>query len=78
MQFQSDISNVEVIRPSLAEATAQGAAFLAGLAVGFYKSRDELKAIVSVKDSFKPCIEEQKRKELLNGWNNAVNACKNA
>lgn len=78
MQFQSDISNVEVIRPSLAEATAQGAAFLAGLAVGFYKSRDELKAIVSVKDSFKPCIEEQKRKELLNAWNNAVNACKNA
>jgi len=78
MQFQSDISNVEVIRPSLAEATAQGAAFLAGLAVGFYKSRDELKAIVSVKDSFKPCIGEQKRKELLNGWNNAVNACKNA
>ncbi len=78
MQFQSDISNVEVIRPSLAEATAQGAAFLAGLAVGFYKSRDELREIVSVKDSFKPRIEDKKRAELLNGWNNAVNACKNA
>lgn len=78
MQFQSDISNVEVIRPSLAEATAQGAAFLAGLAVGFYKDRDELRTIVSVKDSFKPTIECEARAILLDGWNNAINACKKA
>lgn len=76
MQFQSDISNVEVIRPELTEATAQGAAFLAGLAVGFYKDRDELKSIVSGKDSFSPTIDKEKRAELLMGWQNAVGACK--
>ena len=76
MQFQSDISNVEVIRPSLTEATAQGAAFLAGLAVGFFKDREELKTIITGKDSFVPSIDENKRSELIDGWNNAVNACK--
>ena len=76
MQFQSDISNVEVIRPSLTEATAQGAAFLAGLAVGFFKDREELRTIITGKDSFVPSIDESKRSELIDGWNNAVNACK--
>lgn len=76
MQFQSDISNVEVIRPSLTEATAQGAAFLAGLAVGFYKDRDELKTLVSTKDSFVPTIDKDKRDELLNGWSQAISACR--
>ena len=76
MQFQSDISDVEVIRPALTEATAQGAAFLAGLAVGFYKDRDELKALVRSNDSFVPTIEDQKRQSLLEGWANAINACK--
>ena len=76
MQFQSDISNVEVIRPTLTEATAQGAAFLAGLAVGFFKDRDELKTIIKGKASFSPSIDEEKRQNLINGWNNAINACK--
>ena len=76
MQFQSDISDVEVIRPALTEATAQGAAFLAGLAVGFYKDRDELKALVTSNDSFIPSVEDSKRKILLEGWANAINACK--
>ena len=76
MQFQSDISNVEVIRPALTEATAQGAAFLAGLAVGFYKDRDELKALATSNDSFIPTIEDSKRRVLLEGWANAINACK--
>lgn len=74
MQFQSDISNIEVIRPSLTEATAQGAAFLAGLAVGFFKDRDELKAIITDKCSFTPSIEKAKRAELLDGWKKAVRA----
>lgn len=78
MQFQSDISSVEVIRPALTEATAQGAAFLAGLAVGFYKDRDELRTIVTGSDSFHPSIEEEKRQELLDGWSNAVGACRKA
>ena len=78
MQFQSDISNVEVIRPTLTEATAQGAAFLAGLAVGFYKDRDELRTITTGKDSFNPSISEEKRAELLEGWSNAIGACRKA
>ena len=78
MQFQSDVSNVEVIRPTLTEATAQGAAFLAGLAVGFYSDREELKKLVSVKDSFLPKIDIDNRNSLIDGWNNAVGACKKA
>ena len=78
MQFQADISNVEVIRPKLTEATAQGAAFLAGLAVGFYKDRDELKSIVNGQDSFSPSIGKEQRSALLEGWQNAICACKKA
>lgn len=76
MQFQSDISNVAVVRPQTTEATAQGAAFLAGLAVGFFKNRDELKSIVKGKDSFLPSINEEKRTDLLNGWASAIEICK--
>ncbi len=76
MQFQSDISNLEVIRPAITEATAQGAAFLAGLAVGFYSSRDELKSIVKSKISFCPSIEAEKRTELIKGWSDAIGACR--
>lgn len=78
MQFQSDISDVSVIRPKLTEATAQGAAFLAGLAVGFYKDRDELRTLVSKNDTFVPSIDAVKRDSMLDGWKNAINACKNA
>ena len=76
MQFQSDISNVEVIRPELTEATAQGAAFLAGLAVGFFKDRNELKNIIKRNDSFSPAIDNDRRNELFKGWNQAIYACK--
>lgn len=75
MQFQSDISNIEVIRPTLTEATAQGAAFLAGLAVGFFKDRSELVSIVTQSTSFVPKIDENKRSELLQGWKDAISAC---
>lgn len=76
MQFQSDISNVEVVRPSTTEATAQGAAFLAGLAVGFFKDRNELKTIIKSKDSFNPSINTERRSMLLDGWANAIEVCK--
>ncbi len=76
MQFQSDISDVEVIRPSLTEATAQGAAFLAGLAVGFFKDRSELTSIVRERTSFVPSINENERNELLAGWKNAIRSCR--
>lgn len=75
MQFQSDISDIEVIRPVLTEATAQGAAFLAGLAVGFFKDRSELVSIVTQSTSFVPKIDENKRSELLQGWRAAISAC---
>lgn len=75
MQFQSDISGIEVIRPSLTEATAQGAAFLAGLAVGFFKDRDELKSIITEKKSFTPSISQEKRNELLDAWRSAIKSC---
>lgn len=78
MQFQSDISNIKVVRPQTTEATAQGAAFLAGLAIGFFKDRDELKSIVKNQSYFVPIISEEKRIELLNGWTSAVNTSKKA
>lgn len=77
MQFQSDVSDIEVIRPTLTEATAQGAAFLAGLAVGFFKDRSELVSIVSTeRTSFVPSINENERNELLVGWRNAIRSCR--
>ena len=76
MQFQSDVSDVSVVRPKTTEATAQGAAFLAGLAVGFFKDRNELKSIVKRDAVFIPNIDKEKRDNLLMGWANAISACK--
>lgn len=76
MQMQSDISNIKVQRSSNPEATAAGAAFLAGLAVGFYKDKNELISLVNTGDTFTPSIDETERKEKLNGWKRAVKACK--
>lgn len=74
MQFQSDISDTEVFRPETQEATAAGAAYLAGLAVGFFKDRDEIAALNTRGVTFSPDMPEDKRRELLNGWHNAVKA----
>ena len=73
MQFQADISNTTIIRPENSEATALGAAFLAGLAVGFWKDKAELQSIPTETTEFTPDINEDKRAELLNGWKKAVN-----
>jgi glycerol kinase len=54
MQFQSDILNVEVVRPAVKETTALGAAFLAGLAVGFWKNKDELRSVIKKDRIFIP------------------------
>ncbi len=83
MQFQSDISGIPVIRPRVggtdtAEATALGAACLAGLAVGLLSDCDSLAALLgSGGEEFTPCMEEAKREELLTGWHRAVAACRN-
>lgn len=72
MQTQSDISNTVVIRPSCVETTALGAAYLAGLAVGFWENEDELSEN-SKNTEFFPSISEIERNELLDGWVEAVN-----
>ena len=76
MQFQSDISNTNIICPDSSEATALGAAFLAGLAVGVWKDTDEIANINLQKTAFTPNIDKQNRLEFLNGWKKAVKAAK--
>lgn len=72
MQFQADISNVEVHRPVVTETTAMGAAFLAGLAVGFWQSTAELKHKANLDKSFSPSISAEARESLYFGWKQAV------
>ena len=74
MQFQSDILNVPVERPVLNETTALGAAYLAGLAVGYYNSKEELTENYKKDRLFTPSIPEEKREALYAGWKRAVRA----
>jgi glycerol kinase len=74
MQFQSDILQTKVTRPEITETTAIGAAYLAGLAIGFWSSLDALKKQWKVNRSFTPSMTEKERTALLGGWNIAVNA----
>lgn len=74
MQFQSDISGIEIERPKNIETTAMGAAFLAGLAVGFWKDTDELQKIGKLEKKFKPEMSAEKRDYLYAGWKTAVAA----
>ncbi|HBZ03785.1 MAG TPA: glycerol kinase, partial [Lachnospiraceae bacterium] len=72
MQTQADIINATVVRPDCLESTAMGAAFLAGLAVGYWSSRDELRTVLSIDKVYKPAITEEERTKRLEGWNKAV------
>jgi glycerol kinase len=72
MQFQADILDVPVIRPKVAETTALGAAYAAGLAVGFWKDYDELRANWGMDKQWKPSISTEKRDSLVAGWKKAV------
>ncbi|WP_336046749.1 glycerol kinase GlpK [Solibacillus ferritrahens] len=74
MQFQSDILNVPVERPSINETTALGAAYLAGLAVGFWKDIDEVQKHWQLDRQFEPEMDEQRREKLFTGWHKAVKA----
>lgn len=76
MQMQSDISGISVKRFSSAEATALGAAFLAGLGVGFFKDREELKGKITAGKIFQSSKSEEERSIMLKGWQKAVKACK--
>ena len=72
MQFQADILNREVVRPAVQETTALGAAYAAGLAVGFFSDLDELRAKWAVDHTWKPRAEEAERENLYRQWKKAV------
>ncbi|MBY2475760.1 glycerol kinase GlpK [Clostridioides difficile] len=72
MQFQSDILNVDIDRPKIVETTALGAAYLAGLSVGFYIGSNEIPSKWSVEKEFNPNMNEDKRNRLYKGWKKAV------
>jgi glycerol kinase len=72
MQFQADLLGVPVIRPRVTETTALGAAYLAGLAVGFWTSREEIAAQWQAERRFEPRMEEARRDELMARWARAV------
>lgn len=74
MQFQADILNTSVVRPYCIETTAMGAAYLAGLAVGYWRSKEDILANHVIAAEFKPQMGQAKRESLLQGWHNAVKA----
>lgn len=74
MQMQSNITNTPVLRPKCIETTAMGAAYLAGLAVGYWKNTDEIRQNWEVSRKFLPDITDEKRTELRKGWKKAVKA----
>ena len=76
MQFQSDILDCHVHRPQCIETTALGAAYLAGLAVGYWKSLDDIRNNWAIDSVFEPNMEAEKREDLLEGWRLAVECSK--
>lgn len=72
MQFQADMVDVQVHRPKCIETTALGAAYLAGLAVGYWKDREEIRENWQIGKVFEPAMEEDRRQRLLRGWQKAV------
>ncbi len=74
MQFQADILNIPVQKAKDLETTALGAAFLAGLAVGFWKDIEEIKSSYSEGQSFQPQMDSKRRQLLHQGWKKAVEA----
>ncbi len=72
MQFQADVLGVGVRRPMIRETTALGAAYLAGLATGVWKSKEELKGLWTHDVQFEPKMEQAEREKLLKGWKKAV------
>ena len=77
MQFQADLINNKVIRPKVLETTSLGAAYLAGLAVGYWKDIDEIKVQWKEDKTFKPEMDESKKEDLLKFWNKAVKRTQN-
>ncbi len=76
MQFQSDILNIEIIRPKISESTALGAALISGLATGFYQSINDLKKTIQLDKHFFPLMDENERNRLYSQWQKAVTAAR--
>jgi glycerol kinase len=76
MQLQADLLNVPVVRPKVAETTALGAAYLAGLAVGFWKSQADIARQWQVDKRFKPAMKAPARKRITEGWSRALDRAK--
>lgn len=74
MQFQANLLDTKVVRPKVTETTALGAAYLSGLAVGFWKDIDEVKQYWQVDKVFEPTMKEEVRTQLTKGWKRAVRA----
>ena len=74
MQFQADIVNSSVERPEIQETTALGAAYLAGLAVGFWDDKEDIRERWKLQTEFKPEMDEEQRHKLYSGWKKAVKA----
>ena len=72
MQFQADLLGADVYRPRCIETTGLGAAYLAGLAVGYWESLDDIRANWAIDKTFHPTMEEARRKALIKGWDKAV------
>ena len=72
MQFQSDILDVKVEKPECIETTALGAAYLAGLATGYWASEEDIRQNWKLRRAYLPQMEEERRKELIHGWDKAV------
>ncbi|HBM06520.1 MAG TPA: glycerol kinase, partial [Pseudomonas sp.] len=72
MQFQADLLGTQVERPEMKETTALGAAYLAGLATGFWSSLDELRSKATIERVFEPACDDEKREALYKGWKKAV------
>ena len=71
-QFLADIINTKVLRPKVSETTALGAAFMAGLQIGVYKSLNDIAKNWQADKSFNPKIHNSKRKNLIEGWGKAI------
>ena len=72
MQFQSDLLGVPVIRPTVAETTSLGAAYAAGLAVGFWENLEDLRQNWGIDKTWRPAMDKEKREVLYAGWKKAV------
>jgi glycerol kinase len=78
MQFQADILGKPIVRPVDVETTALGAAYLAGLATGFWKSLEEVESFWRAERRFEPRMGEPERARLYSGWRSAVARCRGA